>query len=134
MWDFKYERAKKRAKRFYKKIGRVVSPALGGEEIIFSSVGFDHLLRKKRDWRPKRDQMRRFGLLKHLKKVVGDPHVSISYREKERTIQIEKYGRIVSKRSIIRYWTFVGKIEKEKIRVIVSQIGNGKKQFLSVMN
>jgi len=43
-WGLGYEKSKHKAKRIYAKIGRVPSPALGGELVAFTSAGFNHLV------------------------------------------------------------------------------------------
>ena len=55
-----YEKSLQRAKNIYSKIGRIVSPALDNQTIIFSDIGFNHLVRKGRTLRTKNEQKKRF--------------------------------------------------------------------------
>lgn len=109
-------------KAAYRKIGAAKSPALCGNTIVFSNVGFDHLTHKRRIPRSEKDQCRRFALLPHAKKIVEGRQATISYRE-------EQKGSCT-----MHFWAFHAHIGQQKIKVVVSQLNQGKLQFLSVMD
>lgn len=132
-WGLGYEKSKEKAKKIYKNIGIVLSPALGGVEVIFSSIGFTHLLRKGRIPRARNEQKKRFVLLEYVESIVRNPEAKIIYREQERKIEINRHGEKLFKTSKIHFWTFVDKIEDCNVKVVVSQINGSKKHFFSVM-
>ena len=72
-----YEKAKQQAKQIYSKIGRIKCPALGDEYVLFTSAGFDHLLRKGRIPRTRNEQKRRFTLLPYVEKIIKNPTAKI---------------------------------------------------------
>jgi hypothetical protein len=100
----------------------IPSPRLDGAYVAFNNIGFKHLIRKAKV-RSKKEQMKRFNLLRTVPDILKDPDAIVSYRSEFRD------GRMV------HYWAFSK--EKEgttKIRVVVRQIGNGIKHFYSVMD
>ena len=105
------------AKKFYESIGSALSSALGNEEVAFTRIGFNHLLRKGRIPRPVAEQKNRFTLLKYAKPIIED----------ERSYVVKRRGNAIT------FWTFYKEIDGRSIKVVVSQIKAGKKQFLSIM-
>jgi hypothetical protein len=95
---------------------------LCGSTITFSNVGFNHLIYKKRVPRSQKDQHRRFALLAHAKKIIEGRRAKILYHEKSVGV------------SIIHFWAFHVTANQQKIKVIVSQLDQGKLQFLSIMD
>ncbi|MDO8515473.1 MAG: hypothetical protein Q7S14_03155 [bacterium] len=116
-----YLQAKKSAKLLYKKIGKIDVAALDGESVSFTRVGFDHLIRKGRVKRNKKEQFHRFGLLKYVAQILQNKNVTILYRENKRNL------------SIAKFWTFVEVIQRTKIKLVVRQVGDGSKHFFSIM-
>jgi len=127
-------RDRKNALAFYRNIGSVKSPALGNAEIVFTSIGFRHLLRKGRISRTPSEQKSRLGLLKYVQSIIEDPRVVVTERKKATKVKIHKHGSYVAKDSIITFWTFHKDVEGRSVKVVISQIGSGKRQFLSIMD
>ena len=75
-----YKACKEWAKRFYKKIGTVLSPALDNQYISFNNVGFTHLIRKM-SLRSRNEQKRRFLLLPKVESIIKNPIAIIVYRK-----------------------------------------------------
>src|SRR5262249_3164206 len=104
----------------YDQIGIIESPALSGE-VAFTDVGFNHLIRKRRRFRTRNERNRRFALLKYARRIIADKQATILYRQ-------EHFHS-----SVIHFWAFSATIDTHDIKVVVSQIDDGKKQFLSIM-
>jgi hypothetical protein len=66
------------AKVLYRKIGKVWCPALN-DFIAFDNAGFQHLIRKGKELRPKSEQRWRFDLLEYAKGVLSNPGVTFSH-------------------------------------------------------
>ena len=111
-----YEEAKKKAKEFYRKIGQVWCPALN-DFIIFNSAGLRHLIRKGERPRSRRDQVRRFFLLRSAVGILADPAAEIAR---------------ISVLLDMRFWTIARKGNKQIISVVVRQTKSGKKHFFSI--
>lgn len=127
-----YETAKKLAKKFYKKIGYVLCPALNNEYINFNSVGFGHLIRKIK-LRSRNEQKKRFTLLKYAGKIIKNPKAVIFYKQEQRNVKVKRYGKSTFKTSLVQYWTFQEYIKNWKIKVVIRQINKGQKHFYSIM-
>jgi hypothetical protein len=127
----RYKKAKARAKNFYGKVGRLWSPALR-DYVGFNSMGFRHLIWKGRERRPQSQQIARFSLLPLAVETIVDPNIKISFGKK-REYTFSKWQR--EKRKIIseaKFWALHKKKGNKFIRVIVRQVGEGKKHFFSV--
>ena len=110
-----YEELRKRAETFYIKIERVWSPALS-DHVIFKRSGFQHLIWKGGRPRPKSEQKRRFYSLIHVEKIISNPDARFLHEQ----------------RGNAQFWTFTENRGGKIIKVIIQQIGEGKKHFLSV--
>ncbi len=109
---------KEEAEIFYKKIGSVWCPALN-YSVRFDEIGFTHLQRKGRKFRAKNEQKRRFALLPSVENILISRPFS-SYEE-----------RIIGS-SHVQYWKFMDRRDANVIKVVVRQVNNGPKHFLSV--
>jgi len=105
----------------YKKIGTAQSSALCGDRVFFSNIGFNHLIRKKREPRSRKERDSRFALLKYAKDIIEGKEAEIFYRQ--------SVGAI----STMHFWAFAAIIDGRIIKVVVSQVNNERKQFLSIM-
>jgi len=128
-----YVACKKWAKKFYKKIGAVLSPALDNQYVFFNNTGFNHLIRKL-SLRSRGEQKRRFLLLPRAESIVKNPKAIILYKKEEKKILIKKKEIKILKESVIHYWTFVHFTDSKRIKVVVRQINNGHKHFYSIMD
>ena len=116
-----YEEAKKCAKAFYEEIGIVKTSALGGAKVVFTSAGFNHLLRRGRKFRPKSEQMKRLSLLRYARAILTDPGASVRHRK-------------LRKQALVQYWSFTKHFDGQRVKLIVRQIGAGQKHFYSIMS
>lgn len=109
-WDGKSNSAgklwgdKRKCEKFYKNVESVWCPALK-DEVVFKDDGFKHLIWSKQWRRSKKEQLKRLSLLKQAPEIIKHAEKWNEYRMEERDVTI---------------------------RVIVRQVGKGKKNFLSI--
>lgn len=116
--DNRYWKKRIEAKEFYSGIKKVVCPAFSGEEIVFNTHGFTHLIRKSGVLRPEGDQIRRFSLLKHVISILTDENICPLYSQEESA----------------EFWTFSKVCHGRMVKVVVRRLPNGARHFFSVMN
>jgi hypothetical protein len=132
IWSLGYNKSKEKAKKIYRRIGIVQSPALGGDEISFNQLGFTHLVRRGRIPRSKNDQRKRFRLIPYLESIVTDQKAIITYDETEEDETINRHGVKMHRKSKGYFWNFKTKIEDCEVKITIRQLNNGKKHFFSV--
>lgn len=127
-----YELIKQEASALYGAFISVDSAALG-QKIFFTSEGFNHLVysapKKMRD---KRAQILRFDMLTKAKFIL---ETSTTYQEYDEEIinkRVNRNGHWVSRNVLVRCWGFVAIVQKFRVKVVVTQEGNGAIKFLSV--
>jgi hypothetical protein len=117
--SYSYEEAKKRAKEFYCTIGPVWCPALN-EGVLLNQKGFKHLIGSRGVVRPQNEQIRRFDLLRYVKIILENPQAIIFHDTKG------------LENSWTDFWIFTEIIDNVRIKIVVRQIGKGKKHFFSI--
>ncbi|OGG60521.1 hypothetical protein A3C89_04000 [Candidatus Kaiserbacteria bacterium RIFCSPHIGHO2_02_FULL_50_50] len=133
-WRLPYEHSKKKAKEIYKSIGAIICPALDGDYVYFTNVGFNHLVRKGRIPRTKNEQMSRFVLLEHVEPILKDPRANIEYRATTEKRVVNRHGEEYFMESTAEFWTFHKRIDDCTIKVVVRKLGTeGDKHFFSIM-
>ena len=120
--NFGYDRTKRLAKSIYKRIKKVECPILNNEEVVFSSKGFNHLIRKLKV-RSRKEQKKRFRLIPFAKKIIQSAKTIEDYRNKKRKKDNKQ----------IQEWALLGIFGQLTIKLIVKQEGNGNKHFYSIM-
>jgi len=128
-----YSEIREEAQKLYATFFKVFCPALG-QYIHFTSNGFNHLIyqsaKKERD---KKAQILRFDMLKRAKFVL---ETSTTFQEFEENIEyrrVNRHGKYTSINLVVRSWGFVAVVEKFRIKVVVTQVGNSKIEFFSVI-
>jgi hypothetical protein len=128
-----YIEIREEAQKLYATFSKVFCPALG-QHVHFTSNGFNHLIyqsaKKERD---KKTQILRFDMLKRAKFVL---ETSTTFQEFEETMEsrrVNRHGKYVSVNLVVKSWGFVAVVEKFRIKVVVSQVGNSKAEFVSVI-
>jgi len=114
----------------YKRIGSIPCPAFSAERVYFNAKGFDHLIFKNREYRSKREQIERTGLLPEAVRMLASCTRFSGYRD----YAVETNAGLPSPRIMHHLWSFTREDGKRKITVVIRQIGNGSKHFLSVMS
>lgn len=129
-----YQKIREAAESFYKRIGRIHSPALKNDFVHFASEGFNHLIFKGgRKERSKQEQIIKFKLLPKAKYII---EISTTYQEYDEGIakaRKKRRKKVIFEAAIIRCWGFVAIIQGTRLKVIVRQVGDGQKHFWSVI-
>ena len=134
-WGLGYEKSKEKAKQIYNKIGSIPCPIFSNEKVAFTSRGFNHLIRKGRIPRTKSEQKKRFALLSYAERIVKTPtqRATILFEEKEITEKVDKYGSKITVKKIARFWAITEEIDECKIKLVIWEVENRQKEFLSIM-
>jgi hypothetical protein len=112
----------KKAHIEYKKIGHVECPAFGNESIYFNKHGFSHLIRKKGKPRSPFQQLRRTRLLLYAKGILC------------RATTFATHSTSVEDDVKASFWTFYETVDSIQIKIVVRQLGEGRKHFFSIMD
>ncbi len=133
--DLEYEKVKAEAEAYYKSIKFVRCPAFNGEEIFFTSEGFNHILyRIKRQERERRAQLTRFRLLELAKELLEKTNTFQECEEYSEQILVSRHKRKEWRPLCIKDWGFVAVIKNTRIKVVVKRVGkNGQRQFHSII-
>lgn len=127
-----YDQIRQKALALYSTFGFVDSPALG-QKIIFDSEGFNHLVYEApKKPRNKMSQILRFDMLQKAKFIL---ETSTTYQEYDEEIVYKKVNRKgfwVKMNVFVKSWGFVAIVQKFRVKVVVTQEGNGAIKFLSV--
>lgn len=118
-----YEELFQRAAAHYASIKALSVPALGGDLVFFTRLGFNHLLRKGRYPRFIKDRVRRLRLLKYVEEILQHSTSTVSFHTAR-----------TSRGRNIKYWAFSRQCGGRIVTVVISQIEGGPKTFLSVMD
>jgi len=128
-----YNEIREETQKLYNSFSKVFCPALG-QHVHFTSNGFNHLIYKSaKKERDKRTQILRFDMLEKAKFVLEN---STTFQELEENMEyrrVNRHGKYTGINLLVRSWGFVAVVEKFRIRVVVTQIGNSKIEFLSVI-
>lgn len=134
----KFNQIKYDAENFYNKIGTVYCPYFSSQ-INFNTKGLDHLIFKS--WNRTRSISDQFSRFRHLTLV---PEVIKNSKTLQGFWSTQKFERIKKKDGswqqilkLITYYEFIAVMEshgsKIRVKVIVKQIDDGDKFFLSVI-
>lgn len=115
---------KSQARRFFRKTKSIECPAFPKKNIIFNSKGLSHLFYKGTKKISTRDFSQTSIRIKLLSRAARLLKLA-NYPQEENTFLIDKKK--------YRYWAFEGVINNKRIKVIIRQVGQGKKHFWSVI-
>ena len=118
---------------YYKGIKKVYCPYFK-DNIYFTGDGFDHIrFKKKHAVRPFKDMRMRIDLLPTVLKIIGASHTlqnrSLRRRFEYRYVNSRKESALTD----VTYYEFVAIMDERRVRVVVKQIENFEKIFLSVI-
>lgn len=112
---------KKQIQKIFVKNKRVRSPAFG-EEIVFNAKGINHLIYKSS--RSRRDKARIVTNIRLLPRAIHLLSSATFWQEE---------NSYIKDTIIYKFWAFEAVVDDRRIKVIVRQVGNGKKHFWSVI-
>ncbi len=129
-----YDEIRKNALALYNSFGKIKCPALGNEYVYFTSEGFNHLIYKSpRKPRDKRVQILRFDMLEKAKFITQTSTTYQEYEENLEHIRVNRHGKWVYESVLIKSWGLIAVIKGLRVKVILRQAGNGKREFHSVI-
>ena len=129
-----YSEIRKQTVELYNSFGKICCPALGNELVHFTSKGFNHLVYKtKKKPRDLRVQIMKFELLGKAKFIIEKSTTFQEYEEYFDYLPVEKFGKKGYENTTVRCWGLVAIVKKFRVKVVIRQIGNGKKEFYSVI-
>lgn len=127
-----YEKIREDAAALYRTFGTIECPALG-RPVQFTSEGFNHLVyNAPGKMRDKRAQILRFDMLERAKFVVETATTYQEYDEEMVFKKVNRRGNWVPMNVVVRSWGLVAIVRKFRIKVVLTQDGNGAVRFLSV--
>ena len=110
-----------KAKEEYYKIGSVPCPAFNNELVYFNKYGFNHLIRKGKYPRDRKEQLKRILILPYSLSIIKNSKYVSEYR-------------INNIKNVCGYfWSVQGNINGFFLRVVIRQINSGSKHFFSIM-
>ncbi len=128
-----YNGIRDEAQKLYATFSKVFCPALG-QHVHFTSNGFNHLIyqgaKKERD---KKTQILRFDMLERAKFILETSTTFQEFEENMEYRRVNRHGKYVSVNLVVRSWGFIAIVRKFRVKVVVTQIGNSKIEFYSVI-
>ena len=113
---------KDQIKKFFNEHKEIVCPAFPDEKIIFNAKGINHLIYKGN--RSRREESRILANIRLLPRAVKTLRVMPLWQEE---------NSYVREGTLYKFWCFEAVVDNRRIKVIVRQVGNGKKHFWSVI-
>ena len=117
---------REKAKEKYAKIGEISCSAFPNETIIYNAKGLNHIFYKRA--RSGRSKINAATKVRLLDRAVELLERSTVFQEEDSYSGIYR-----KKRRKHKFWAFEGVIRNRRIKVIIRQIGRGKKHFWSVI-
>jgi hypothetical protein len=128
-----FEKLKTEKESLYKTFGEVYCPYFK-EKVLFNAAGMDHLYFKDyRKPRPEEDQYMRFKLLHLAPEVVRKSGTLQGYRITKKFERIRKNNKTEAILMLVTYYEFIAMIKRDRVRIVIKQIGSGSRFFLSVI-
>ncbi len=75
----------------------------------------------------------KFELLDKAKFIIETSTTFQEYDEGFEYRTVEKYGKRVQENAVVRCWGLIAVVKKFRAKVVIRQVGNGKKEFYSVI-
>ncbi|MDR3583527.1 MAG: hypothetical protein P4L62_04170 [Candidatus Pacebacteria bacterium] len=131
--QIKFLKVKEEAENYYKTIGQIHCPYLGGK-ISFNTKGLEHLkFKNKNKARIKSDQYIRLKLLKLAPHILEKSNTLQEFYETRKFEQQKINSRWEYKMVEVSYYGFVAIINGARIKIIVKEIEGGNKFFWSLI-
>lgn len=118
MEDKEYRERIEKAHDLYRKYLPVKCPHLGNELIVFNRHGFNHIERRGKKLRLRKEVIKRLGLLPLTTEIISSLKSVCDFRTEK------------IKGDVVKYW---GLTYEDRFRVVIRQINSGQKHFFSIM-
>lgn len=113
---------KDKIKKLFIEYKEIVCPAFPDEKIVFNAKGINHLIYKGN--RSRREESRILANIRLLPRAVKILRVMPLWQEENSYTKDD---------TLYKFWCFEAVVDNRRIKVIVRQVGNGKKHFWSVI-
>jgi hypothetical protein len=128
-----FEQIKTAGEAFYKSLTKVHCPYFDGD-VIFNARGLEHLKFKQLDRaRSENDQYMRFKLLHLAPEIIKRSHLVQGVLESMKFERVRVRGRTDTIFKVVHYYEFIAVIKRDRVKVIVKQVGDGEKFFWSII-
>ncbi len=129
-----FQEIKAKGERSYKTLNRVYCPYFK-EKVSFGDSGLEHLSFKDRGvTRSMKDQYMRFKLICLAPEIIRLSNTLQGIREKKCFKRVRMHSRTETILKPVTYYEFVAIIKRNRVKIVVKQIDNGKKFFLSIIS
>lgn len=109
-------------KKIFEKNKKIACPAFKGETIVFNAKGINHLIYKGN--RSRREKSR-IEINIHLLPRAVEVLKKATWWQEE--------SHYLHEKTLYKFWAFEAVVDSRRIKVIVRQVGKGKKHFWSVI-
>jgi len=131
--DEKFKEIKEKGEKFYKSLREVYCPYFK-EKIVFNAQGLEHLKFKQREKaRYEQDQYMRFYLIHLAPEVLKISNSVQGVWETKRFEYLKTNKKWENILKSVTYYEFVAVIKRNRVKIIVKQIDDGKKVFWSII-
>ena len=128
-----YNKIRDDAQKLYSTFQKVFCPAFG-QHVYFTSNGFNHLIYKgAKKERDKKTQILRFDMLEKAKFILENSTTFQEFEENMEYRRVNRHGKYVAVNLVVRSWGFIAIVEKFRVKVVATQVGNSKIEFYSVI-
>jgi len=128
-----FEEVRIKGEKFYKSIGEVYCPYFK-EKISFSAQGLEHLKFKQREiTRLRQDQHMRFKLINLAPEIIKISSTVQGIWETKKFEHIKTNNKWKYILKNVTYYEFMAVVKRNRVKIIVKQIENGKKVFWSII-
>jgi hypothetical protein len=128
-----FERIKKQSEKAYREVKEVFCPYFK-EKVAFTHHGLKHLrYRGKENFRPIQDQFMRFKLLHLASEIVRMSNTLQGLLETKKFEKIRIHSRNDMILTPVSYYEFLAIIDRNRVKIILKRIGNGKVFFWSII-
>lgn len=128
-----FEEIRTKGEEFYKKIEDTYCPYLKNK-VSFNTQGLEHLKFKRHEKaRLIGDQYMRFRLIHLAPEVLKTSHTLQGLSETKKFERVRVHGRTDMILKTVTYYEFISVIKRNRIRVIVKQISDGRMFFWSII-
>src|ERR1035437_1474670 len=131
--DEQFDKVRSQNEELYKSLGEVYCPYFK-EKISFNAQGLEHLKYKQRGKsRPEQDQYMRFKLISLAPEVLKISYSLQGIWETKKFEYIKIHNRTDKILKNVTYYEFMAIIKRNRVKIIIKQVENGKKIFWSII-
>ena len=104
------------------------------EKVLFNARGLEHLKFKSfKKTRTEKDQYMRFKLLHLVPEILRLSRTVQGIFETKKFEKVRIHGRTETVFKLVHFYEFIAVMERDRVKVIIKQIGEGEKFFWSLI-